>query len=221
MEGGSLEEHSVVCLDDYLLPFTDWNLNRKTRMDLALGLSIAILQFYSTPWIDAWWTWKDFSMRNDEKPQVFVSHKFYAAGDPRHGVARQNSHSLLTSTFWFVYGEPELTRLGFALVELALGKRLSQLRTSDADQNQDEDMLDLETAKNAVDSGLVLKETSKTYDDVVKACLNHQVLGPSETRSWALSSKNKTFHQDLEQFVVGPLRNYYSSQWPQEVVVAF
>lgn len=112
-----------------------------------------------------------------------------------------------------------MTRLGFALVELALGKRLSQHRLANEDQNIDEDkhidedMLDLLTAKSVVESGLVLDEAGQVYSDVVQACLVHQVVGPEKVVG--LKSEHKNFQQDLEEFVVGPLRNFYAASWPQ------
>lgn len=213
VDGDSSTTHSVVCMDDCLLPTETWDLSRKMRMDLALSLSHVILQFYSTPWIDMWWTWKDFSMLKDQKSQVFVNRKFYSTQNPLNAMARQSSHAAATSTFWAIYGEPVLTRLGFALVELALGKRLSKFRSPNEDQSQDEDMLDLQTAKHVVESGLVLEEAGQIYHDAVQACLTHQVITPSEVKG--LNSKHPNFQQDLEQFVVGPIRNLYATSWPE------
>jgi hypothetical protein len=205
--------HSIVCLDDYLVPTDSWKLSRRTRMDLALSLSLAILQFYSTPWIDGWWTWKDFCMLKDEKSQVFINRKFYSDQSPH--ISRQTSHSASTSAFWEMYGEPVLTRLGFALVELALGKRLSKLREPNENPDIDEDMLDLQTAKRVVKSGLILDEAGPLYNDAVLACLEHQVMMPSNVMG--LKSEHKNFQRDLEEFVVGPLRNFHAVSWPQDL----
>lgn len=215
VHGDPSTHHSVICLDDCLVPTENWQLSRRNRMDLALSLSLAILQFYSTPWIDSWWTWKDFCLLKDEKSQVFISRKFYSAQSRR--MSEQASHSASTSAFWKMYGEPVLTRLGFALVELALGKRLSQLRDPNEDQNIDEDMLDLLTAKREVESGRVCNEAGKVYSDAVQACLEHQVILP--TKVMGLKSEHKNFQQDLEEFVVGPLRNFHDTSWPPSVLV--
>jgi hypothetical protein len=205
--------HGIVCLNDCLAPFTTWNLSRRTRMDLALSLSIAILQFYSTPWIDMWWTWKDFYMLKDEKSHVFINRKFYSIQNPHNVKARQPSRSQLA--FWEIYQEPQLTRLGFALIELALGKRLVELRSqfSDDDQNLGEDALDVQTAMQIVERGFVLMEAGQIYNDVVQVCLRHQVITPSEIR--VLSSEHKNFQQDLAQFVVRPLLDFHMVSWPQ------
>jgi hypothetical protein len=182
-------------------------------MDLALSLSLAILQFYSTPWIDGWWTWKDFCMLKGEKSQVFINRKFYSDQSPH--ISRQASHVASTSDFWELYGEPVLTRLGFALVELALGKRLSQLRQPSDNPGIDEDMLDLKTAKRVVKIGLVLEEAGPIYNDAVKACLEHQVIMPSNVVG--LKSEHKNFQRDLEEYVVGPLRHFHAVSWPQDL----
>lgn len=205
--------HSIVCLDDCLVPTESWKLSRRTRMDLALSLSLAILHFYSTPWIDGWWTWKDFCMLKDDKSQVFINRKFYSDQSPH--ISRQTSHSASTSAFWEMYGEPVLTRLGFALVELALGKRLSQLREPNENPDIDEDMLDLQTAKDVVKRRLILDEAGQVYNDAVQACLEHQVIMPSKVTG--LKSEHKNFQRDLVEFVVGPLWNFHAVSWPQDL----
>jgi hypothetical protein len=202
---------SVVCLDDYLVASQSWELSRRTRIDLALSLSLVILQFYSTPWLDTWWTWKDFCMLKNEKPQVFINRKFYSTQKSLNALPRQTSHSTSASMFWYIMGEPILTRLGFALVELALGKRLFELRSPNGAEIVDEDMLDFQTAKNAVSSGLILGEAGQLYNDAVKACLDHRVILPSGVVE--LNSKHQNFQQDLEQFVVAPIRNLRASNW--------
>ena len=98
-------------------------------------------------------------------------------------------------------------------MELALGKRLSQLRLVSEDQNIDEDMLDLWTAKRVVKNGLVLNEAGQVYNDAVQACLDHQVVVSEKVMG--LKSEHKNFQQDLEEFVVGPLRNSHAASWPQ------
>ena len=207
------DHRSVVCLDDCLVPYESWELTRQKRMDLALNLSLAILQFYSTPWIDEWWTWKDFCMLKDDNKQVFVTGKFYSTQKPSSPTAKKLTHTAAASVFWSCFGEPILTRLGFALIELALGKRLSQLRPADADPNADQDMLDAFTAKSLLADGSVFNEAGQLYHDAVQACLSHQVTIESGPRS--LDSKHPDFQQDLERFVVGPIRDYHGATWEQ------
>jgi hypothetical protein len=179
--------------------------SKQKRMDLALSLSTAILVFYSTPWIDDWWTWKDFCMPKDDNKQVFVTKKFDSTQRPLGRTAKELAHPALASMFWAYFGEPILTRLGFALIELALGKRLLELRPADVDPNADQDMLDTFTAMSVLADGSVLQEAGQFYHDAVQACLSHQVTIDSGPKS--LDSKHPNFHQDLERFVVRPIRD--------------
>lgn len=176
----SLDYQSLVCLDDYLPPNKQWELSCKTRMDLALSLSLTIMLLFPTPWIDMWWTWKDFYILTEDSSQLFITKNFYSAHSLLNPGNKSSMHSLQTSTFWAYFGEPELTRLGFALIELALGKRLSQLRQQKMNYEvADQDMLDLMTARQIVDSGAILEEAGQCYHDVVMVCLTHQVIGIS------------------------------------------
>lgn len=213
VETGSSNDRNVVCLEDCLLPFETWQLTRQTRIDLALSLSLAILQFYSTQWIDDWWTWKDFCMLKDDSKQVFVTGKFYSTQRPLTPTAKKLAHPASTSIFWSCFGEPILTRLGFALIELALGKRLSQIRPLGVDTNGDQDMLDTMTARQVLKNGTILAEAGRCYHDAVQACLTHQVVMDSGLR--ILDSTNPDFQQDLERFVVGPIRDFRIATWGQ------
>jgi hypothetical protein len=213
VETGSSNDRNVVCLEDCLVPYETWELTRQKRMDLALNLSLAILHFYSTPWIDDWWTWKDFCMLKDDNKQVFVTGKFYSTQRPLSPTAKKLAHPASSSMFWSCFGEPILTRLGFALIELALAKRLSQLRPLDIDPNGDQDMVDTLTAKRLLEDGIVLQEAGQCYHDAVQACLSHRVMMPSGPR--ALDSTHPNFQQDLEHFVVGPIRDFHIATWGQ------
>jgi hypothetical protein len=213
VETGSSSDRNVVCLEDCLVPYETWQLTRQKRMDLALSLCLAILQFHSTPWIGKWWTWKDFCMLKDDNKQVFVTGKFYSTQRPLTPTAKNLAHSVSASLFWACFGEPILTRLGFALIELALGKRLSQLRPSNVDPNGDQDMLDTITAKQVLKDGTVLEEAGQCYHDAVKACLDHCVIMPSGPKT--LDSEDPNFQQDLERFVVGPIRDFHMTTWGQ------
>lgn len=215
---GESAEPDLVCLDDYLSPMHKGEVTRKKRMDLALGLSLAILQFYATPWIDMWWTWKDFCVLKGDKSQIYVTKRFYSNHNPilTQGPGNTTTHSLSASAFWDLIGEPVLTRLGFALVELALGRRLSELRNGGHSAIEEEDMLDLMLARELVESGRVRDESSQCYNDAVKACLMHQVM--METGVKALTSKHGDFQLDVERYVVAPIRDNFASSWGQVAV---
>ena len=196
----------IKSLDD-LLTSRQFLLSRRERIGLALKLSYAILQFYCTPWIEDYWTWKDFCLDSDDDPQLFITRKFYST---RKGSSNSESLSL---GFWAPYREPTLTRLGFALIELALGRRLAELRPGQPNNNFDPHTLDLRTAQKLVDDGRILQEEGRAYEDVVNACLNHQVYSQSESRIINLKSTAPTFQENVEQFIIAPLHNTWTTCW--------
>lgn len=154
-------------------------------------------------------------MLKGDKSQVFVTKRFYSTNTlalkPQDQI-----HSASSSHFWDCVGEPVLTRLGFALVELALGQRLSELREDASAAIDDEDkldMMDLCTAKELVNEGRIEGEAGNTYNLAVSACLNHQILSDSGMR--ALNSEHPDFKHDMAQFVVAPIMGLWDSSWGQ------
>jgi hypothetical protein len=211
LDGDSTDLPSLVSLDDYLFPSHKSEATRKKRRDLALSLSIAILHFYTTPWIDMWWTWKDFCVLKGDKSQIFVTKKFYSVRNQPNGNKTRTNDSESKSAFWELIGEPILTRLGFALVELALEKRLSDFRRKDQLGGGDDDMVDmvdLTTAKRLVEEGRVYQEAGYCYNEAVKVCLEHQVLsGTKVTRLNSVDPKKRmSFQVDVEKYVVAPIK---------------
>ncbi|MCJ1405771.1 hypothetical protein MMC11_009001 [Xylographa trunciseda] len=184
---------NIVCLDD-LLTSQRFPLSRQERINLALRLSYAILEFYLTPWIETCWTWKDFCIDKHNDAQLFVTQKFYSS---RGRTLSSCSKGSLSSAVWAIHGEPILTRLGFALIELAMGRRLAELRQEDQYSSYDPDTRDFLTAQHLIDSGRIRQEESRDYEDVVKTCLNHEYLRMSDLIR--LDSKGPTFQDNVEQ----------------------
>ncbi|MCJ1393441.1 hypothetical protein MMC18_006316 [Xylographa bjoerkii] len=194
---------NIVCLDD-LLTSQRFPLSRQERINLALRLSYAILEFYSTPWIGTWWTWKDFCIDKHNNAQLFVTQKFYSS---RRTLSSCGKGSM-SSAVWAIHGEPILTRLGFALIELAMGRRLAELRHKDQYTSYDPDTRDFLTAQHLIDSGRIRQEESRDYEDVVKTCLNHEYLRMSDLIR--LDSKSPTFQDNVEQYVIAPLHKIWT-----------
>lgn len=78
---------------------------------------------------------------------------------------------------------------------------------------EDEDMLDLMTAKRLVEEGRVLDKAGQCYHDAVQACLTHQIITDTEVKG--LSSKHVDFQSDVEKYVVAPIRDSYGASWGQ------
>lgn len=196
----------MVCLDHHLTGY-QFMLERKERMDLALRLSYAILQFYSTPWIEACWTWRDFFIDKQNHSQLFVTRKFYSRS--RNSMPEEGDSP--TSNVLAIFGEPILIKLGFALIELAIGERLAELHPDDQPENMDSDALDFLTAKKLVASGRIMRAESRAYEGVVKACLYHQFIYRSQLTS--IDSSGSNFQADVEQCIIEPLHNIWKASW--------
>jgi hypothetical protein len=186
-------------------------------MELALSLSSSFAIFYPTPWIDKAWTWRNFSlMRWESTNQLCISKRFWSVVEaPRH------TNKIMPSKFWKVmrHKNQTLIRLGFALTELALGKRLPDIRAERRGKEEAlepqsdwmEDLNDFETAMDLVDKGIIRQETGESYHGVVTACLHCEVFDNDRMR--ALGSESSLFAEDFEEFVVAPLRNYLWNTW--------
>ncbi|TEA13368.1 hypothetical protein C8034_v004995 [Colletotrichum sidae] len=207
---------SVVRLDDKLDPTGDWMLPLQKRIDIAHKLAFAIVQFRSTAWIGKWWTWRDFSVKDDDSRDMalFATRTIF----PRQ-ILELGPPEVLSKLWGFIPGEPLLVRLGFALVELALGKRLSQLREEHGHSSEHaghfgedcQDLMDYGLAMKLVDQNLIQGATSLAYQDVVTACLKCQVL--HENGAISLTTEAGSFQDDVERFIVEPLYEYFERDW--------
>lgn len=142
---------------------------------------------------------------------------------------RNDETNASQSVFWDCYGEPALTRLGIALVELAVGVRLSQVRESglmrraftlkpfpthfDIDDVQNQDMLDVFTAKELLASGTLLQEAGVCYHDAVQVCLSHRVIDSSGPK--VLNSSDPDFLSHVLRYVIQPIGDFYTATWGQ------
>ena len=202
-----INSRDIVCLDHHLAGHC-FRLSRKERMDLALRLSYAVLQFYATPWIEASWSWRDFCIDKQNDCQLFVTRKFYSCRS-RDSTPADSTPSNLT--LLDIAEEPILIKLGFALIELAIKKRLSELRQEDQSRTLDPDILDFLTAKKVVTSGQIEREEGRGYEEVVKACLFRQF--SSNCQLTSINSSQPTFHNAVEQSIIEPLHKIYTIAW--------
>jgi hypothetical protein len=131
--------------------------------------------------------------------------------------------------FWDCYGESALTRLGLALVELAFGMRLSQIRGLDLIRKaftlkpfliyfdmgdvHNQDMLDVFTAKELLASRVFLQEAGVCFHDAVQVCLSHRVMDSSGPKG--LNSSDPDFLSHVSRYVIQPIRNLYIATWGQ------
>jgi hypothetical protein len=203
------EPREMISLDEVTNFESKPRLPRGDRIKLAVTLTYAILQYYSTGWIDQGWTWKDFSVtskdsKTSDLSQLFVGQRFYSASGQ---AAKPTSWR-----GWEPLGEPILTRLGFALIELAMGQRLKDMQDATIDPNMDSDAQDYYTALRLLDTGRIMREEGKIFERVVKACIKHQFTDSHYGKKY-LDSQEETFHKDMEQCVLKPLHCMWKEPW--------
>lgn len=145
--------------------------------------------------------------------QLCITRRFYS----KHAL-EQNSASSSPSKFWKIIRDkdPLLVRLGFALIELALGRRLADLATTGVEVKEPKeewmsDLQDWNTANDLVENNIIRDEVSHAYQSIVSACLEGKVM--DDTGMKPFKSGTTTFENDVERFVVGPLRKYSSANW--------
>ncbi|KXH63448.1 hypothetical protein CSAL01_04562 [Colletotrichum salicis] len=207
-------DNHVISLDEKLPEAEEWLLSRQQRVDIAQRLALAIVQFWSTSWIDRWWTWRDFSVKDGDarEVQLFVTRTIFAP----------TSEAKPTGTparIWRFLREPLLVRLGFALIELALGMRLSRWRelrkygnttvTGFGEDSQDE--RDYDTALTILGRKILQEEVSVAYQAVVEACLKCEVV--RETGAISLTTAANSFSEDVDREILQPLSEYFETNW--------
>lgn len=167
-------------------------------IEFAYKLSYSILTLSSTPWVRANWTWDNVLVmldteKDDEELEVVILHKLESANESIEEALRP-THSKSEKL-----EEPILTRLGFALTELALRRRLEA----------SDDRLIYKTAINLSDTGQIAVRAGQIYGDVVKACLTHLYRSGSEIKT--LNSSSPDFQDAVHEAVLSPLHAVWSS----------
>ncbi|KAK1713703.1 hypothetical protein BDP67DRAFT_515516 [Colletotrichum lupini] len=213
MEPG-VPDDQVISLDEKLPETEDWLLSRQSRHDIAQRLALAIVQFWSTSWIERWWTWKNFSIKEHgpRDLEIFVTRTILAPNC--RGKATEKP-----AVIWKSLREPLLIRLGFALIELAMGMRLSRLRTKEMYSSVvvedigeiSEDAKDYDTAMTILEQKVLQDEVSLAYQTVVEACLRCEVV--RETGAISLTTTASSFQEDVEREILQPLAKHYHTTW--------
>jgi hypothetical protein len=217
-----LSTTTIISLDDCLSNCYGYGMRKQERLEIALNLASAIGWFYPTSWIEKTWTWRSFSVIRGEQgeamDQLCITRRFYSPEAAKQNAMAQQSR------FWHTMRlqlDPMLVRLGFALIELAMGQRLSDIRSAANGGQEDEgvenealkDMEDYNTAVTLLDDGIIKDNISLPFHTIVSACVKCSVLEDEGMRP--LTSTSPTFDDDLEKFVVGPLRKYNLDTWGQ------
>jgi hypothetical protein len=86
------------------------------------------------------------------------------------------------------------------------------MRDATVDPNSDPDAQDYWTAIRLLNTGRIMREEGEGYENVVRACIEHQFRDPHYTMKY-LDSRSSTFHADVEACVLKPLHCMWKEPW--------
>lgn len=169
---------------------------RGERLRIAVILASSVLQLHGTPWLEAQWTCRDIHLHErdcseDDReqydpylPWMLCKNSFQP---PISSIDQKQSSRCEI-----------LIALGLVLVELCVGKPLTEMHTPE-DNHQSEFMSRLNTAEKMLD--VVYREMGASYGDVVRRCLRQ----PFDVR--VISLENEELQQMVFDKIVTPLSN--------------
>lgn len=170
--------------------------------EFALKLSYSIILLSSTPWVQSNWTWDNIlAIREGENSpspgeiHVAIVQKLQQPDEDISQAfrwAKANSHKLRP--------EAVIERLGFALIDLAFGKKLD---ASAHDRNDDDTIYAMAT--RLCDTGQIATRAGQIYEDVVKACLTHSYRSGSEIKT--ISPSRPDFQVAAYEAILSPLHD--------------
>lgn len=225
----------------------DADLSRKARLELAIRLSLTILQLCKTPWIDDSWTWTDVCVshvtttttslkqqqqhtdpekrspsptREEEPPPaapllpsspspvMFFLRSIYSvtcdAASPPIPTPPRRAVDVMDK-------EPVLTKLGMALIELALGKSMADIKAGyGLDGMADADVGNICTARALLEGGGIRREANRAYEGVVKACIERQFHDRRGTLR-AVASRDASFLASFTDAIIVPLYEMWNA----------
>lgn len=170
--------------------------------EFALKLSYSILLSSSTPWVQLDWSWDNIlAMREGENSptpgeiHVVIVQKLHT---PDEGIqqaflwAEAKSDKLILGAF--------IERLGFALIDLAFGKKLC----SSGNDGKDDDTM-YKMAMRLCDTGQIAMRAGQIYEKVVKACLTQLYRSGSEIKT--INPSRPDFQIAAYEAILSPLHD--------------
>ncbi len=199
-------------------------LSTKDRLELALRLSLAIVQLCQTPWVSETWTWNDVCVsqvtpeeeEDDSEngcikfPVMFILSEIYSVTYDPDGASGLTAVAVPRMAD-ILDEEPVLTKLGLALIELAFEKSIQDIKEEmKMDGVVVEDHLaNIYAAKRLLKNGKIRKEASKVYEGVVNVCIARQYIDREGTPK-SLLSKHETFSTCFREEIILPLWNLWN-----------
>ncbi|KAK3368626.1 hypothetical protein B0H63DRAFT_488832 [Podospora didyma] len=208
--GNSKSNKAFTCLEE-LTKRRNTILDQKMRMEIAFRLSSAVLQFANTPLIDHSWTLEDWAVafddQEDEAPNVFLRRSL---NGPQKSAMKKEGP--VESAWSIVAREPILTKLGLSLIELGLGRRLSDIYHEEPGLLRKDDMREFDsdswnvfTARRLLSLGLIAQRISPDFQDVVSACVNQQYRDGRDAKVKELDTQEQFFLEHATVAILMPL----------------
>ncbi|KAK0663013.1 hypothetical protein QBC41DRAFT_26787 [Cercophora samala] len=197
-------------------------LRAKDRREMALRLCLAILQLCDTPWMSEAWTWNicvsqvagegHEGSSNDKMvryPVIF--REMYSMAYKADSASIQTAVAPSLFADWCPDEEPVLTKLGLALIELALGKSIEDMKKTEHwpedTQHYSEilgDQADRVMAKRLLQTDRIRNKATMAYENAVRVCINREFVDKDGNPS-RLVSKHSTFLERFRDTVLLPL----------------
>lgn len=185
------------------------SFDQRRRMELAFRLSSAVLLLWSSPWIANSSRWKDWAVWFDpqNKEPLF---NLYFSRKPQSDNGSPDQKSSAGAAFFILSREPVLSLLGLRLIEIAFGRTLADVRQEDVtllskEGDQDQDSMDLFTAKRLLALRRIGQTFGQEFEDVVNVCLNQQYRERKGARITELDFEDRSFLERAAVSILLPL----------------
>lgn len=200
-------------------------LSTKDRLELALRLSLAIVQLCKTPWVSESWTWNDVCVSqaavedgkdhedNAQKkgnnyikfPGIFILREIYSVTYEGHRASELTAVNVPRIMADVLDEEPVLTKLGLALIELAIGKSIQEMKEEyGLDATVEDEFANICLARMLLKNGKICNEASAVYESVVKVCIGRRYID-MEGQPRSLLSQHESFLSSFREAIILPL----------------
>lgn len=226
------EPPTVRYFNDLIKPGND--LSPKDKFEIALKLSRAIEQLCQTEWVDDSWDWKNvivcirdhstFGFEPAYSPlqtagdppekstvtSIYLLREMYS---PTGAGAVQRLNSPHQAVSQILVSEPILAKLGLALIELAFGRPIQEIRADlklEAKYpeiqaaDDDDDLSNYLTASALLKDHKICEQAGMMYEKVVNVCIKGEY-DDWDGRRKRVESGNGSFTSCFNEAIVKPL----------------
>ncbi|KAK4167893.1 hypothetical protein QBC43DRAFT_310437 [Cladorrhinum sp. PSN259] len=218
LEPASSDTSRILFFPDLIQRST--TISPKDRFELALRLSLALVQLCQTPWVTKSWSSADVCILSYNKnlleerlipykfPTVYILHEISSRNTTSSSIIKSPLSQQIQRPIDLFDDEPILTKLGIALIELAFGRSLKDIQLDCFPPGipaiHDEDLANMCIARTLLDRGLVRNYATAAYEQAVSVCIKRQYID-WEGVPRSLLSGHESFVSGFYDAVLGPL----------------